>query len=457
MNVDKIMALVLYYTLFKNTLFEEQLALPNNAFGIFSTIRRNIKLAMYPYDIYGCIGYYTRDFNILSQQDLQSNMLTVGHNSLWLDDRRHYHPSIQLIPESMLELDFMLYPIYFINSIGIIDSLNVPFNNVDFGIIIQTNKTKVMNSATYLPGVFPDMSFQDIIPSLKRKAGIHNDSYTIYAYKIKQIKASFISILNNEYYSKYTLKNYVNLMLSNVNLNNRYPFFYMKQGNSYLWNDTDDVRNIATLSAVYTYILYLYLNITDNISIKNKIISIKNKIINITENISEYSSQALSFLGSLYPKLKLHNMDFCIKLLRDLPTADLEFAQPEIIIGLHSAQCDMSIIPLDYDSHDSIFKLNWLIQAHLYLKASIPKELIRLMNIKIKELLPNLKTTETNYLAVAFEALCCAKTLTTELFILFYELEQRKSGNLYHFLNKTARVDITGHILNGLYNNLNIN
>ena len=37
------------------------------------------------------------------------------------------------------------------------------------------------------------------------------------------------------------------------------------------------------------------------------------------------------------------------------------------------------------------------------------------------------------------------------MFELLYELEKRKNcNNLYSFLNKTSRVDITGHVMNGL-------
>ena len=67
--------------------------------------------------------------------------------------------------------------------------------------------------------------------------------------------------------------------------------------------------------------------------------------------------------------------------------------------------------------------------------------------------------TETNYYAVAFEALCSlyfivkAKygyAMINQIFSLFYELQQRiNSYGLYEFLNKAARLDITGHVIDG--------
>ena len=67
---------------------------------------------------------------------------------------------------------------------------------------------------------------------------------------------------------------------------------------------------------------------------------------------------------------------------------------------------------------------------------------------------------ETNYLAVTFEAFTSLIPFITgeisielynNIFSLFYFLEQRRNKmGLYAFLNGTARVDITGHVLNGL-------
>ena len=71
-------------------------------------------------------------------------------------------------------------------------------------------------------------------------------------------------------------------------------------------------------------------------------------------------------------------------------------------------------------------------------------------------MIDNIKLVETNYLAVSFEALCfvyrATHKLSELLFQLFFELEQRKicTNTLYSFLDNSARVDITCHILNGL-------
>jgi hypothetical protein len=75
---------------------------------------------------------------------------------------------------------------------------------------------------------------------------------------------------------------------------------------------------------------------------------------------------------------------------------------------------------------------------------------------RVDNMIENIKSIETNELAVSFEALSfvysATQILSPLLFQLFFELEQRKNcvNALYSFLDNSARVDITSHILNGL-------
>jgi hypothetical protein len=148
-------------------------------------------------------------------------------------------------------------------------------------------------------------------------------------------------------------------------------------------------------------------------------------------------------------------------LLQDLPSADEEFAKPEIIIGMNHAGCITNIkdMTLTFDQNDSIFKMNWVIQAIVSFDRKPPHRLVVMLEDKVNELISNKQNTETNYIAVAFEALCFVyksapmpKTvLLSKMFELFFELEKRKTDNnvFYTFLDKIARVDISGHINNG--------
>ena len=78
-------------------------------------------------------------------------------------------------------------PLYKIDKkTGIISNLNIPFTNNIFGIIIQTKDKS--RRATYLPKVFPSISWNKLIISIKNKANITFEDFDIFAYKIIQVK-----------------------------------------------------------------------------------------------------------------------------------------------------------------------------------------------------------------------------------------------------------------------------
>jgi hypothetical protein len=246
-----------------------------------------------------------------------------------------------------------------------------------------------------------------------------------------------------------------------MKLNLTFPFVYSCKNNILEWNNNDNVRNISTLSDIFKYI-----NLYPDIATKKEIKNIKQKIFNILQNINQYDSQSLSFLGYIYQVFNINNEHFCKKLLETLPIAENEFEKPEIIIGLNKAGCNIKIkvkekkysLILTYNSTDSIFRMNWVIQSLISFNKNPSNKLIAILENKIDNILRNKKNIETNYIAVAFEAVCfiykrnAKLTLLNKIFELLFELEQRKNyyNILYSFLDKTSRVDITCHIINGL-------
>jgi AMMECR1 domain-containing protein len=478
---------VIYYSLFQKKLFDDGSTImkyfPEKVFGIFTSIRRHNELKKWPVDIHGCIGYWNNDFNDLTPDDLYNNLLRVSHDALWNDNRKKYFEPIENDPESSIELDFMLNPIYNINiKTGIITALKTPFSNKTYGIIIQTNNG--LRRATYLPNVFPNISWNELIISIKNKAGITNDEFQLYAYKIQQIKAQFITLLTNRLFTDSCIYKFTRFLIDNMKKNLNFPFVYSTKddfskeeslkNNRLEWNSKDDVRNIATLSEVFRYIYY-YKTISTPAEFKK----IKEKIFKILNNFSKYSSQSLSFLGYIYSlpnifknnnignKINKNNSknNFCKKLLKDLSTAEKDFARQEIIIGLNKAGCkiDQKDYPLSFDIKDTIFRMNWVIQAIISFNMIPSPELISILEKKIEnEIFVSITNLETNYIAVAFEALCFVYnvyksngklSILYKIFRLLYELEKRKNSFdiFYVFLNNSARVDITGHINNGLF------
>ena len=453
---NNLITFVMYYSLFHKQLTDNQTdiikILPKNVFGIFSTVRRSRKIKSYPIDIHGCIGYWDINFNTLNKTTLYNNLLRVAYDSVWTDPRNHYFPPIETEPETALELDFMLNPIYSINKTsGVIIELNELFMNKKFGIIIQSaDKTQ---KVTYLPNVFPNISWKNMIVSLKRKAGITTNDYELFAYKIRQIKSKFINMLTDDFFSYICVFNFSRLLIDNMKSNLKFPFIYSCKNNILEWNTKDDVRNISTLSEIFKYI-----NLYPDIATKTEFKNIKQKIFYILQNINQYDSQSLSFLGYIYQLFNINKDAFCKKLLETSPFAENEFEKPEIIIGLNKAGCIIKDYLLTYNSMDSIFKMNWVIQSIISFNKKPSNKLIFILENKIDDILKNKKNIETNFIAVAFEALCFTYkrhmkiTLLNKIFELLFELEQRKIYHniLYAFLDKTSRVDITGHIINGL-------
>jgi hypothetical protein len=459
---NTLMTFIMYFTLFNKKLFDDEKRIiqyfPKNVFGIFSTIRRSQKNKSWPEDIHGCIGHWDTNFNTLDAKSLYDNLLRVAYDSMWVDNRKQYFKPIETDPYSFQELDFMMNPIYSIDkSNGIIKQLNIPFTNDKFGIIIQTNDN--MQRATYLPNVFPNISWKSMVGSIKDKAGITSDDFDLYAYKIIQIKSRLITLLINDTFSHINILNFTRLLLNNAKPKLKYPYIYSCKNNILEWNNDDDVRNISTLGELFNYI-YLY----PDVATQHELEIIKQKITQILNEPQQYNSQALSFLGNICAMYDINKEAFCKKLLKDLPQADDEFGKPEIIIGLNKAGClvnkDKYQQQLTFNSNDSIFKMNWTIQTIISFNIKPSNDLSIILENTIDNMLKNKnkQSPETNFYAVAFESLCFLyrslgkKSLLDKIFGLFYELENRKDclNTLYTFTDGTARVDITGHINNGL-------
>jgi hypothetical protein len=177
----------------------------------------------------------------------------------------------------------------------------------------------------------------------------------------------------------------------------------------------------------------------------------------ILSKMNSLSPQALSFAGHLVKQKEA----YCRRLQDALPGADPEFERGELLLGLRAAGCPPNtdvqrvVAALDLHAGDSIFQMNWTIQAMVAWKKPLSAAHRDLLLSVTEEGLQD--STETNQLAVAWEALCAMysvmntdKALKGMLFAYFFWLERRRTAEgLYAFLNGSARVDITDHVLRG--------
>jgi len=439
---------MIYYALFQKKMFDNDdiilKKLPVNTFGVFTTIRRARKLNKWPDDIHGCIGYWNNDFNTLTQEELLNNLLRVSNDALNKDNRKKYFSDIKLEPESHMELDFMLNPIYQINKEGKIIELDELFDNKKFGIIIQSSNGM---RATYLPDVFPNKSWSDILQSIKDKANISQDSpnFEVFAYKIEQIKTTFMSLLTEQLFGSYNIYKFAKLLFKTMKPNLKYPIVYKVSNNRFRWNQTEQVRNISILMD-----LIKYAQLIPNVTSKKNIDIVMRKITDILNNMHLYDSQALSFLGEAVSTS--NNKQYCEKLLSDLPNSEPEFERNEIIIGLKKAKCNIPWSEITFTLENSIFKINWIIQVYASYEKVISNELFNIFLQKIEQIVSKITEFETNHIAVAFEAFCFiyVNYPNNKIFLLLCELERRKNKQfLYEFLNKSCRIDITSHVMNG--------
>ena len=182
----------------------KKIKIPKNVFGVFVTIKRSVKLTKYPEDIHGCIGFWSPEYSILTKKEIVSHIIEVGHSALYNDERRKYFSPIETDLDAIIEIDFMLHPLYNVNSKNGYLNNGELFHNSKYGLIVEENNG---SRATYLPHVFPDsIEWEKLKASLISKAGIVSNTTNkigvknvkFLAYSITQIKDKLIDVIMNK-------------------------------------------------------------------------------------------------------------------------------------------------------------------------------------------------------------------------------------------------------------------
>lgn len=436
-------------------------SIPKNSFGVFVTVRRFQRLNKWPDDIHGCIGYWDNNYNNLSNEELLEHMLRVSYDATWNDNRKSYFK--RPVYEDALtkyEIDFMLNPIYSVNENGILSNGDV-FNNKKYGLIVVSGNQR----ATYLPNVFPDKKWKYVKNSLIQKGSAQNKP-TFFAYKVKLYSKYLYELIND--YSSLIIKSF------QLFIQNKYNDFipYELKNNRITTNKKQYVRNIATINDI----------LSTGLVLQNKMINNLSYYKNIYKKNKNSIRQASSFLIRAYSKLDIEKdfiKEVCDYLYESLTNLEPKFELGEVLISLveccpkqnilknEQRKMYKNLINKKNNSIDNIFEYNWQSKFLYYLyKNNINKNsrnsssynhAIELNNRIITITSKFDESNETNYIAVGFEALCSLYHLISkkdetlnQIVKLFYLLQKRFSNGLYYFNNKTARLDITGHIINGL-------
>ena len=482
----------------------------SNAFGAFISVKRSNEQALeeYPEDIHGCIGDWDKDYNVLPGHDLLNIIKKVSYSATWNDSRRKYfNKHIYHDSYANYEIDYMLSPVYKVDyETGIIIEKNELFNNDNYGLIADNG---IGNRATYLRYVFKDVSWEYIRNRLINKSG-SNVQTEFYCYEStiykKKIKDYFIKKNFKIYYTNFItfMNNYYNTFIP----------YKIDNNNKLIIDKSQAIRNVATMNDILKI-----KNILENDKIIENIYrDIEYYIKLYVNNTKKYRQMSaflllvLNILITLYKDKQLFNIKnkICQNLYKSINNLEPRFERGEVLISLVEVCPKIKKIintqqkmykekkELQNVTEDDIFQLNWeakfLYSLNKFIKnnkhqknkihSSKKHKKNKIHSLKINNsTLNNRKyiithttyltdamlkissnfneTTETNYLATAFEGLCSLRYLVSNkykikvnntILYLFYLLQQKyepKYG-LYRFLSGDKRLDITGHIINGM-------
>lgn len=418
--------------------------IPSKTFGVFVTVLRSD--SKNKNDVHGCIGYWDPNYKIQSKDKLLTEIVRVGKSAVFKDSRSKRFDPIINDPFAKFIISWMIQPLYPIDiQTGFIKKINKKFNN-QMGIIVQSYN----NRATYLPNVFTNESWEQVINSLMRKGNISSKdpSVSFYGYMTEEIEFDFFkSFTGNPFCMPY---------LSFLSSQNSLPYQINKNG-KILSDDEQWVRNLAVIEGLLQLPCYQNKN-------KNPYQSVVDQALSIFDSNPQIIRQALSSVIELVDKKDKKNI--CQYLLSDLYQGQLEsdFEEPQILISI-VRNCDYSnvfgiIEKRMTNGNRSIFRLNWDTQL-LSESISIWKGLKQYMGpidqsvSKIVDKYSN--KTMTNELAVAFECICALMNMNPnvnsmrylmKLILLLWQRWDPKTG-LYKFLDGDERVDIANHVLHG--------
>jgi hypothetical protein len=162
-------------------------------FGVFVTLRRDENVfnvdRLDETQIHGCLGHWTSNYQSMTPEELVARVRQLAHDVRFKDDRRlQYDTDVDEDASAVIEISFMHLPL------GEVDSVNAgAFSNKTMGLVVDSGAGK---RATYLPGVFPNVSWNHISHSLRQKAGLGRTAAArFYAYETTTVTFQAYSVL----------------------------------------------------------------------------------------------------------------------------------------------------------------------------------------------------------------------------------------------------------------------
>jgi len=421
---------------------KKMIRIPPQTFGFFITVHRSQPLGEWPHDIHGCIGYW--EDKRMSKAAIIGKIPGIAHSSFFTDSRAQYHV-VPLIedPDARIEISFMQLPL------TPISGKRKTFDNEKYGLIVDSNEGR----GTYLPKVFQTKNWAEISASLLQKARVKTGKF--FQYETSVVEGKLRTIFDREYLD-WVAQEY--LIFMEINYRDFVP--YMVEGGQVKIDKKENVRNCATLCELLELPISKNLEAKIRRDIKYYVAKSNNR------NMQQANAFLIMAMANIGGKVTQTLSDICDDLYKNLDGMDAQFQLGETLIALHRVcprlkelahwqkWMEKRLEGLD-GRVENIFEYNWQAKYLFEIRKDIPakghaEELLRrIIGMKISE------EMETNYLAVYFEAIMSlwgilggdmlANILPVWIFLL-----RRWKGGLFYFKNGTARIDITGHVINGL-------
>lgn len=421
-------------------------------FGIFTTINRSQKINKWPHDIHGCLGYWTNNYSAMKPEEIVVKLEQLARDTNYKDERSKYFArDLSYDADASIEVSLMLLPLMDIDDGMIGDEM---FDNSKYGLIVDSGDKR----ATYLPGVFDKIGWDNLKKSVMNKANLRNGRF--YAYKTHVIKFEIYKKIFSELSLKILELDVCTFYKEKYN--SFIPYAY--NGNVII-DKEQAVRNVGSIGDVIKF-SKMY-DLGDKMKIIENNLDYYYK--KYEENSEEYRQMSAFLIEDYYLMGKFEDRvkKMVNYLYNNIGRLEPKFELGEVmkvlsVVSPRRATLER-VASLMYRRLvemngvlDEVFELNWQSQfienAMIKNRVKHAEKIWQVLSVILKKKIDDL---ETNYWAVIYE---CLSNLVKVLKIteiknrrlqFFIKLNERKGNyGLYYFKNmEEARLDITGHVI----------
>lgn len=228
---------------------QHQLSMSSKSrFGVFVTVRRNENVFnldnLDETQVHGCVGHWTNKYQPMTPSELTARIQQLAHEARFNDERRNnFSVDVDQDASAIIEINFMNLPLYEIDETTDEQSR---FINDKQGVLVDSGSGK---RATYLPGVYPNVSWKYISQSLRQKAGIgKNAAARFYAYDTTTVSFQIYNTLFSPFSESHLQTNIVFFYLQHYG--NFVPYDYNSDTKKVTIDQRQDVRNVACIGDV---------------------------------------------------------------------------------------------------------------------------------------------------------------------------------------------------------------